>query len=577
MGSNKGMLCNSRNKIRQRRPEIEQLEARWTPAWASIPPATMPALISTSGVTLNSGSDAAGSGAITSGEVDYYAFTARTTGTYRLSANSSQFDTVLGLFNASGTRLAYNNDVVTGINTNSQRLVTLLAGTKYYLGVSSNGSQGGSYSWTIDGGTLSSTTTTTTTTPSLRPDLQGAVLAATNSSPWGAAINVQYAVRNAGSDSAGSSQVQFWLSRNTTWSSDDIILTDLAGVPTRTISSLSAGATSATGSVTVALPPAGYVNWSGSTFYIVMRVDTAGQVAESNEFNNSGQLGSGRDYDPITIGTTSTTTTSGTSTGGFQITFNTSGLTTAQRDIFLRAADRWEEVIAGDLPNATYAGRVVDDLLIDARVSSIDGVGGILGQSGPDAYRSGSYLPIHAAMEFDSADIADMQAKGTLEGVIEHEIGHALGIGTIWERRGLLLGAGTSNPTFIGPRATAEYNRIYGTSAAGVPVENGGGTGTRDAHWRETSLETELMTGYVDKDMALSRITVASLADLGYAVNMDAADAFQRPLSSSSTYAVASTTSSLPSLRELDALFAAFDEDGSSDHNRQCSPAEPLA
>jgi hypothetical protein len=403
------------------------------------------------------------------------------------------------------------------------------------------------------------------------------VLAASNSSPWGAAINVQYAVRNAGTASAGSSQVQFWLSRNSTWSSDDIILTDLSGAPTRTISSLSAGATSARGSVTLALPPKGYVNWSGSTFYIVMRTDTAGQVTESNELNNSGQIGSGRDYDPIVIGASSTTTNTGTTTGGFQITFSTSGLTTSQRDIFLRAADRWEQVIIGDLPNATYAGRVVDDLLIDVRVSSIDGVGGILGQAGPDAYRSGSYLPIHATIQFDSADVADMQAKGTLEGVVEHEIAHALGIGTIWERRGLLRGAGTSNPIFLGQRATAEYNRIFGTSAAGVPVEAGGGEGTRDAHWRETVLETELLTGYVDPNMALSRITVASLADLGYVVNMNAADSFQRPLSSSNVYAQATTTSNLSSLQQLDALFASFDEDEASDNNGQCTPAAMLS
>lgn len=571
MGSNKGLL-RSKNSIRHRRAQIERLEARWTPAWASVPPATLPALVSTGTVTLNSGSDASGGGAITSGEVDYYSFTARTTGTYRLSASSSQFDTVLGLFSASGVRLAYNNDVASGVNTNSQRLVTLLGGTKYYLGVSSNGSRSGSYTWMIDGGSLTSAPTTTTTR---RPDLQGAVLAATNSSPWGAAINVQYAVRNGGTASAGSSQVQFWLSRNSTWSSDDIILTDLSGVPTRPIPSLAAGATSATGSVTLALPPKGYVNWSGSTFYIVMRTDTANRVTESNELNNSGQIGSGRDYDPIVIGASNSNPV--TTAGGFQITFNTSGLTTAQRNIFLRAADRWEAVITGDLPNATYAGRVVDDLLIDARVSSIDGVGGILGQAGPDAYRSGSYLPIHATMEFDSADIADMQAKGTLEGVIEHEIAHALGIGTIWERRGLLRGAGTSNPIFLGQRATAEYNRIFGTNAAGVPVEAGGGEGTRDAHWRETVLETELLTGYVDPHMALSRITVASLADLGYLVNMNAADSFQRPLSSSNVYAPATTTSNLSSLQQLDALFASFDEEGTSDNNVQSLPAAPLA
>jgi hypothetical protein len=221
-------------------------------------------------------------------------------------------------------------------------------------------------------------------------------------------------------------------------------------------------------------------------------------------------------------------------------------------------------VITGDIPNTVYQGRAVDDLLVDASARAIDGVGGVLGQAGPDAFRSGSRLPTHAVIEFDSADIGAMQADGTLQGVIEHELGHALGIGTIWEDLGLLRGAGTSNPLFTGARATAEYNRIFGASAAGVPLEAGGGSGTRDSHWREALLQTELMTGYVDSSMALSRITAASLADLGYQVNMNAADAYQRPASTSSfsaaTTSTGSTSSSAANLRRWDAVFAAYDE-----------------
>jgi hypothetical protein len=60
-------------------------------------------------------------------------------------------------------------------------------------------------------------------------------------------------------------------------------------------------------------------------------------------------------------------------------------------------------------------------------------------------------------------------------------------------------------------------------------VENGGGPGTRDAHWRESVFFDELMTGYVGpgRDLPLSRVTIASLADLGYQINMAAADPFR--------------------------------------------------
>jgi hypothetical protein len=65
-----------------------------------------------------------------------------------------------------------------------------------------------------------------------------------------------------------------------------------------------------------------------------------------------------------------------------------------------------------------------------------------------------------------------------------------------------------------------------------VPVENTGGPGTANAHWREAVLANELMTGFLDAgNNPLSELTVRSLADLGYAVNPAAADPFSVTLS----------------------------------------------
>jgi leishmanolysin len=182
--------------------------------------------------------------------------------------------------------------------------------------------------------------------------------------------------------------------------------------------------------------------------------------------------------------------------------------------------------------------------LIDARGAFIDGTGNILGEAGPDRFRSGSGLPYHGTMHFDTADLASMMANGTLLGVIEHEMGHVLGIGTIWSNKGLLVGAGTTNPRFIGAQATAAYNSIFGTTG-GVPVENTGGSGTRDSHWRESVFGNELMTGWVGpgSNMPISRITVGSLADLGYSVNFAAADPFTA--ASAKSAALLSTSTSI--------------------------------
>jgi hypothetical protein len=214
-------------------------------------------------------------------------------------------------------------------------------------------------------------------------------------------------------------------------------------------------------------------------------------------------------------------------TSNFTITLFMNGLTPSQQGIFQTAAARWSQVITGDLPNASFNGTAVDDLLINASSVPIDGVGGILGQAAPDRFRS-SLLPYHGFMEFDSADMASMEASGLLLSVVLHEMGHILGIGTIWSSKGLLSGTGGNNPIFIGANATARYNQIFGTTATGVPVEAGGGPGTALSHWRDSVFTNELMTGFAGPGtfLPLSAVTVGSLADLGYTVNYAAADPF---------------------------------------------------
>ncbi len=233
----------------------------------------------------------------------------------------------------------------------------------------------------------------------------------------------------------------------------------------------------------------------------------------------------------LQIVTPTAATVPASTAGGYEIQINYAGFTTSQRAIFEQAAAKWERVIVGDLPNETYNGSIVDDLLINASATAIDGVGGTLGQAGYDRTRtSGTRLPYHGSMEFDSADLASMEANGSLLNVIVHEMGHVLGIGTLWQAKGLLAGAGTSNPRFTGTQATAAYNALFGVSSTGVPVENGGGSGTRDSHWRESTFNNEIMTGYINAGTnPLSRITTASLADLGYTVNIAAADPFTPP------------------------------------------------
>jgi hypothetical protein len=212
------------------------------------------------------------------------------------------------------------------------------------------------------------------------------------------------------------------------------------------------------------------------------------------------------------------------------------GLNARQRAAFTAAADRWSRVIVGDLPSVLVDGEVIDDVLILAQGTAIDGPGRILGQAGPTHLRPASagaagFLTAKGIMSFDTADLAKMNAAGTLNDVISHEMGHVLGIGTLWEQKDLLDGAGGSNPTFSGPGAMEEYRVLRGGGRRRrVPVENTGGPGTRDGHWRETVFRNELMSGFISEPgNPLSRVTVASLGDLGYEVDLEAGEPYQLP------------------------------------------------
>lgn len=212
------------------------------------------------------------------------------------------------------------------------------------------------------------------------------------------------------------------------------------------------------------------------------------------------------------------------------------GLNAAQRAAFTAAADRWTRMIVGDLPAVSVDGEVVDDVLILAQGAAIDGPGNILGQAGPthlrpEAAGDAAFLPAKGIMSFDTDDLGKMQAEGTLNDVITHEMGHVLGIGTIWKLKGLLKGETTDDPKFAGKAAMTEYGALRGRKRRlRVPVENTGGPGTRGGHWRETVFRNELMSGFIAAPgNPLSRMTVASLQDLGYQVDLDAAEAYLLP------------------------------------------------
>ncbi|OWU83543.1 hypothetical protein ATO6_16810 [Oceanicola sp. 22II-s10i] len=227
-------------------------------------------------------------------------------------------------------------------------------------------------------------------------------------------------------------------------------------------------------------------------------------------------------------------------------------------DAFAAAADFLSSIMACGLRDDTAAFNTfdtgtlftVDDVLIEARLPTIDGSGSVLGRAGAYSVRDPGTVDqlttVVGVMEFDVADAADLLSAGTWDDVILHEMIHVLGLGSLWgfydglvtQTSTQIAGADTKRPNddvflttaeYNGAAGNAEFNAEMGTTGEKIVVETDGGSGTALAHWNEEDYWGELMTGYLYSDFGtpnvadpvyLSDWSLAALADIGYDVDI---------------------------------------------------------
>ncbi len=219
--------------------------------------------------------------------------------------------------------------------------------------------------------------------------------------------------------------------------------------------------------------------------------------------------------------------------GGWAASFNinlnfTGGLSSAQQAVFSQAASVWETLLPEYQPGINLSG-----LTINASGAAIDGVGGVLGQAGPSLgglRRQGGYwLSTRGTMQFDIADIQNMESNGSFLSVVMHEMAHVMGFGTLWGLNGVYQ---NGSGRYTGANAIAAARVEVGRpNLPFIPVELGGGAGTANGHWDERDggacctgftnsqgqdATFELMTGWLNAPTFISQTTVASFVDIGY-------------------------------------------------------------
>ncbi|MFC4456563.1 excalibur calcium-binding domain-containing protein [Deinococcus sonorensis] len=223
-------------------------------------------------------------------------------------------------------------------------------------------------------------------------------------------------------------------------------------------------------------------------------------------------------------------------------------LTAAQQAIVQRATQRVAALIrspfvpvAVDSPaNACDAGlpklkEQVAHLILFVKVKDLGE--DLYADATPCELHDDTYLPIYAELELNSNGLGDLPDEDLTDTII-HETLHALGVGTLWTPDERISVSGDSDGksfirkaggqvVYTGPRAVAAYQKLGGHGTA-IPLDPDAG------HWAGKTVCSEILSGdagdFTGLVNPISPITLAALEDLGYTVNLAAADRYMLPI-----------------------------------------------
>jgi len=180
----------------------------------------------------------------------------------------------------------------------------------------------------------------------------------------------------------------------------------------------------------------------------------------------------------------------------------TGTITEAQEADLAAALDRsaafWQQFIVGFQPGVSSNLTGIDISVGLNNFAPTDGQpngpGGTLASAGPSGFffNSGGFTfattsfsspsRLGGVVNIDSADFVNLDSA-LFTDTLNHEIGHALGFGTLFDLNGVLV---DETGQYTGEQGLATYQEEFDPNATFIPIELDGGPGTRNGHINET-------------------------------------------------------------------------------------------
>ena len=205
-----------------------------------------------------------------------------------------------------------------------------------------------------------------------------------------------------------------------------------------------------------------------------------------------------------------------------------------------RVAKKWRSVIrtappgefvnlqVGECRNAVPVSQFINGVRVLVKLDTLPSR--LAGLGGPCVMRANG-LPLVGTVSLNFLNYNSLNDR-KLDDLLQHEVGHVLGLGTLWNRgrfSDLVNGdSSATDPIFVGPNALVAFTRLGRSTQFArrrVPLQLGA-----LGHWRIDAFASELMAPALSAIVQpTSAVTVGALRDLGWTVEPEAYDEYTLP------------------------------------------------